>query len=105
MFKKMMCGALLASVVGMANLGWAAEAATPLVDDVSATQSVVQTININTATAESIAQSLKGIGLKKAQAIVAYREAYGSFSKAEDLEKVKGIGEKTAQKLASQLTF
>jgi len=52
-------------------------------------------VNVNTASAEEISQSLKGIGLSKAQAIVAYREANGSFMHADELVNVKGIGIRT----------
>lgn len=51
-----------------------------------------QSININSANAESIAKALKGVGLKKAEAIVDYRERYGEFAKLEELVAVKGIG-------------
>ncbi|MGS2716942.1 ComEA family DNA-binding protein [Eionea flava] len=51
-------------------------------------------ININADSAEIIADGLKGIGLKKAQAIVAWREANGAFTSKEQLMEVKGIGEK-----------
>lgn len=49
-------------------------------------------VDINQASAQELAQSLKGIGTSKAQAIVAYREAHGRFEQLEDLAKVKGIG-------------
>lgn len=52
-------------------------------------------VNINTASAEEIADSLKGIGLSKAQKIVDYREANGSFVHADELVNVKGIGLRT----------
>ena len=52
-------------------------------------------VNINTATPEQIASALKGVGLKKAQAIVAWRKANGAFAQIEQLLEVKGIGEKT----------
>jgi len=51
-------------------------------------------VNINTATAEEIAQ-LKNIGSTYAMRIVEYRQENGPFEKAEDILKVKGIGEKT----------
>ena len=35
------------------------------------------------------------MGQTKAEAIVAYREKNGSFKSADDLAKVKGIGDKT----------
>jgi competence protein ComEA len=52
-------------------------------------------VDINKADAATIAKELQGVGLSKAQAIVAYREKNGSFKSAEDLRKVKGIGAKT----------
>lgn len=55
-------------------------------------------VNINTADAQTLSKNIKGIGLKKAQAIVAYREKNGSFKKVEDLKKVKGIGDKLLEK-------
>jgi len=52
-------------------------------------------VNINTATATEIADALNGIGMSKAQAIVEYREAYGEFSRADEIVFVRGIGEST----------
>jgi competence protein ComEA len=60
-------------------------------------------VNINEADASEISAALKGIGMKKAQAIVDYREQYGQFSTAEDLARVKGIGEKTVSKLKEDI--
>ena len=61
-------------------------------------------ININTADAETIASNLKGIGLKKAQAIIEYRESYGPFHDVEELLEVKGIGKSTLEKNAGLVT-
>jgi len=52
-------------------------------------------VNINKASAEEISESLKGVGTKKAEAIVKYRKENGAFSSIDDLTNVKGIGEKT----------
>jgi competence protein ComEA len=54
-------------------------------------------VNINTADAQTIADSLTGVGMAKAEAIVAHREANGPFQSAEDLLQVKGIGGKTLE--------
>ncbi|MGL5814740.1 MAG: ComEA family DNA-binding protein [Aeromonas sp.] len=51
-------------------------------------------INLNTASADELA-ALKGIGEKKAQAIVDYREKQGKFTSVEQLEEVSGIGPAT----------
>lgn len=55
-------------------------------------------LNINTANAQQISSALKGIGLKKAQAIVDYRESYGDFAHVDELIAVKGIGKNTLEK-------
>jgi len=55
-------------------------------------------VNINIADAQTIADSLDGIGLKKAQAIVDYRIKNGAFKSINDLFQVSGIGVKTIEK-------
>jgi len=52
-------------------------------------------VNVNTASAEEISESLKGIGLSKARLIVEYREANGAYLHVDELVNVKGIGIKT----------
>jgi len=54
-------------------------------------------VDINTATADQLAEDLPGIGPVRAEAIVRWREANGPFRRLEDLEKVRGIGEKTVE--------
>ena len=49
-------------------------------------------VNINAADADVLAAALKGIGLKKAEAIIRYRETVGGFKALEELTEVKGIG-------------
>jgi competence ComEA-like helix-hairpin-helix protein len=67
-------------------------------------------INPNTASMSELAQ-MPAIGPKRAQAIIDYRNeqyAFGrkkAFETAADLEKVKGIGAKTAEKLKPFLEF
>ena len=55
-------------------------------------------VNINTADAPTLSKNIKGVGMKKAQAIIDYREKNGKFNKVEDLMKVKGIGIKLLEK-------
>lgn len=55
----------------------------------------VATVNINTAGAEELASTLKGVGQSRAEAIVRYREAYGPFAAVDELLEVKGIGQST----------
>ena len=51
-------------------------------------------VDVNTAPAAEL-ETLPGIGEKKALAIVEYREANGPFRAVEELERVKGISERT----------
>lgn len=55
-------------------------------------------IDINKASAKEIATSLNGIGDKKAEEIVNYREKHGDFKSIDELTNVKGIGVKTLEK-------
>ena len=60
-------------------------------------------INLNTATLAEL-QTISGIGAKRAQDIIDYRDANGGFSSVDDLANVSGIGEKTLEKLKSEVT-
>ena len=62
-------------------------------------------VNVNTASAQEIADAVKGIGLSKAQLIVAYREANGAFTHVDQLVNVKGIGIKTVDRIRDQITL
>ncbi len=62
------------------------------------TKKAVGAVNINIADASTL-ETLKGIGAKKAELIVAYRQEHGSFKNLNDLTKVKGIGEKSLARL------
>lgn len=59
-----------------------------------ATKIATSPIDINTASAVQLSH-IKGIGTKKAAAIVAYRQAHGRFKSLSDLALVKGISDKT----------
>jgi len=55
-------------------------------------------VNINTADAETLSRELKGIGMKRAEAIVEYRKKFGPFKSPDELALVKGIGPSAIQK-------
>ena len=55
-------------------------------------------VNINTASAEEIAEALNGVGLSKAEKIVEYRNENGPFVHIDELVNVKGIGLRTVDK-------
>jgi len=52
-------------------------------------------VNINTGTAEQIAEALKGVGPMTAAAIIEYRDANGPFANRKDIVMVKGVGDMT----------
>jgi len=60
-------------------------------------------IDINTADAKSLTL-LKGIGEKRAEAIIKYRDANGPFKSVEELDKVKGISKKVIDDNRDHLT-
>ena len=61
-------------------------------------------INVNTASAKEL-EALTGIGAALAQEIVSYRDEHGAFLQAEDLLKVKGIGEAKLADIRAEITF
>jgi len=66
---------------------------------------VASKVSINKASANVLSDALDGVGLKKARAIVAYREAHGRFKNIQELTLVKGIGEATLEKNKAKLTL
>ena len=79
MFKHIILAMVLA--LGIANAAIAAEP-----------------VDVNTATAEQLAEALNGVGESKARAIVEYRESNGLFTHIDELINVRGIGMATVDK-------
>ena len=70
--------------------------------DAADSENSSELININTAPASELVK-LKGIGEVKAAAIVEYRRINGNFKTVQDIMNVSGIGEKTFEKIRSQI--
>jgi competence protein ComEA len=68
-------------------------------------EAVILYVDINNDGAEKLADLLKGVGLKKAEAIVAYRAEHGAFMAIEDLLNVPGIGPATLEKNRTAITL
>ncbi len=61
-------------------------------------------ININSADVEELTE-LPGIGSAYAKRIVEYRKEFGPFKKIEDLLNVRGIGDRTFEKIRDRITI
>ncbi|HEO1878978.1 TPA: helix-hairpin-helix domain-containing protein [Streptococcus agalactiae] len=61
-------------------------------------------INLNKADLSSL-QTISGVGAKRAQDILDYRDSQGGFKTIDDLKNVSGIGEKTLEKLHQDVTI
>ncbi len=85
--KRLMMALLAASVIALA---------TPSLGD-------TPPVNVNTASAAELT-SVVGIGPSKAKAIVEHRDANGPFASVEDLQSVRGIGDKLLERLRPQVT-
>ena len=103
-----LCGALVASSA-FAEEKATEQTAQPVVATQTEAQvapaTVSNKLNINTATVSEIQKALTGIGAKKAEAIVQYREKHGNFTSAEQLLEVQGIGKATLERNRDRITF
>ncbi|WP_312889012.1 helix-hairpin-helix domain-containing protein [Desertibacillus haloalkaliphilus] len=61
-------------------------------------------VRINSATTEEL-ERLPGVGPAKAAAILSFREENGSFTTADELLQVSGIGEKSLEQMKEQIVF
>lgn len=92
---------LLAAMWTVAALPWA-DAAEPAARAKPSASSRAP-VDLNEANAEQLT-AVPGIGETLAARIVAFREEHGPFRRVEDLLKVRGIGEKSFQKLRPHVT-
>lgn len=69
----------------------------------SASSSKTAKVNINTASANELAEKLTGIGPVLAERIVDYRKTNGGFKQIEDLKNVNGIGDKRFEDLKNSI--
>jgi competence protein ComEA len=72
-------------------------------ETVSQQDALATRININTASVEEL-EKLPGIGPALAARIVAHREQYGRFRRAEHLIMVRGIGDRRFRKMRAFIT-
>lgn len=104
MLKSLLSASLLALLASVSIGSFAAPSETAGSVKVAVTQQVAS-INLNSADAETLTRELKGIGVTKAKAIVAYRDAHGPFRSVDELLEVKGIGAATLEKNRAKLSL
>lgn len=75
----------------------------PLAQNVGASATSSDLININTADLETL-KKLKGIGPALAQRIIDYREQSGPFKTIDEIKNVSGIGDKRFSAIKDQIT-
>ena len=79
-----------AAVLGLSSLAFAAEPTAP--------------IDVNTASAEVLADTIDGVGLKRARAIVEYREQHGAFASVDELAEVRGVSAGIVERNRDRIT-
>lgn len=91
----------LLSIFILSSPGFAAEATVnppPKVESLIKQVEASDKINLNQADVKQLSKSVKGIGLKRAEAIIKYREANKGFKSIEELAQVPGLGSNFVQK-------
>ncbi|MDT8397662.1 MAG: helix-hairpin-helix domain-containing protein [Pseudomonadales bacterium] len=91
---------LLGLLLALVQVGYAqkTETASPVAVE-------MERVNINQADAETIALMLDGIGIRRAEAIVAWREQNGLFKSLDELIMVSGVGQATIQRNQKKIIF
>lgn len=88
------------------TFGYSAPNKTPLLPPQDA---ISKPCNINQLDNKALAKKMKGIGAKKASAIISYRNEHGPFQRFSDLESVPGLTQamikKYQQQWAEQICF
>ena len=79
-----------AVALGLSSLTFAAEPAAP--------------IDVNTASVEVLAEAIDGVGVKRARAIVEYREQHGAFASVDELAQVRGVSAGIVERNRDRIT-
>lgn len=61
-------------------------------------------VNINTADKQTLMTEIKGVGEKRAEAIISWREQHGPFKSVDDLANVSGVGQSIVDKNRDVIT-
>jgi len=76
---------------------------TPSGEEVVKQVDAIPKINLNTADIQTLSHSVKGIGKKRAEAIIKYREAHQGIKSIDELGQVTGLGQHFVEKNKEQL--
>lgn len=79
------------------------ESSIPVLPELASEDNSGNKVNLNTAGVPELT-TLNGIGEKKAEKIIQYREENGSFKSIEELKNVSGIGDKTFESLKDSIS-
>ena len=71
----------------------------------TASEVAAVSVNLNSASAEELAEKLDGVGPARAELIIKYREENGPFASVEQLLEVKGIGTATLEKNRARIVL
>lgn len=93
------------AVEAKADTNAQAPAKTKAVEAGKSTEDDGTRVSINSASAEDLARAMNGVGLKKAEAIVSYRDEYGPFKTLDDLKQVPGMGSSLVERNLAHLTL
>ncbi len=104
MARKAIFTLLLSGLPFIANMALAVENQITGLNNDAIISSDEEPVDLNTATAEQF-MTLKGVGKKKAEAIIHYRQQHGGFRSIEELDAVKGIGPKLLAANLARLTI
>lgn len=100
MKKHIFASAILSAALIVPAISFASSTATATKTTVSQS---AEKVNINTANLTTF-ETIKGLGEKKSQAIITYRNENGNFKTVDDLTKVQGISDKLLAKIKERLT-
>ena len=90
--KRMFHSSMLCAVIILIAVGFVCSASAIAGNSADKTK-VIDAVNINIASVKELVR-LPGIGRKKAEAIIAYREKNGDFQHIEEVKRIEGIGDK-----------
>lgn len=85
---------MLSLLISPLLLAQAAEGSLPSTSTTISEKTPATAVDLNTADAKTLSKAMKGIGIKRAEAIVKFRTEHGNFKSLDDLSGVSGLSKK-----------